>query len=118
MNREIKFRAWDEERNIMLDKVNINHGEPVQAGYQFYTQPTSCKNLTAMQYTGLKDRNGKEIYEDDIVKFTRPTFGYCIATVRFELGQFMVDESTPVYLTGAMNGEVIGNTHDNPELVE
>ena len=66
--REIKFRAWYKERKIMgyfdLDCI-CDHGRVI------YTDKDNYFSLVMklMQYTGLKDINGKKIYFDDIVKF-------------------------------------------------
>ena len=100
--REIKFRVWTGRE--MINDIIIQH-------YKLYP---------IMQYTGLKDKNGKEIYEGDIVK--GPT-GY-IFNVLFNEGSFKIcsNESHPLKNTMfLMNGPewlvVIGNIYENPELL-
>lgn len=106
--REIKFRAWNgkfmEIRNFNLEwnKKNETH---------FH------KGATLMQFTGLKDKNGKEIYEGDIVitdnllkyyVFFMNGF-YCLKSVKTNLVIHKIWEMD--------NLEVIGNIYENPELL-
>jgi hypothetical protein len=111
--REIKFRAWDKERNRMLEfgLFDLDCG-------QWDTEIGSINDFPIMQYTGLKDKKGKEIYEGDIVK----SRGYndineeervFIETVEFNGGEFL-----PICEEPSENYEVIGNIYENPELLK
>jgi len=111
MQREIKFRAFDDGKMIYHDQVqpilieNNNHLE------QFFK--TVRPNAIIMQYTGLKDRNGKDIYEDDIV--------YCCRYSNNELHKVVVKDirQLPENMFGSnLNWrEVVGNIHESPHLV-
>ena len=121
MNREIKFRAWDEVSEKMLnwnDFLDTNMKNT-------FIAPEST-GLILMQYTGLHDKNGQEIYEGDIV-YCQTKFGKAKAIIKFIDGKFVAYWNSA--LTHPENGhhiacyeinkrfEVIGNIYDNPELL-
>lgn len=76
MNREIKFRVWDVENKEML-KVQELDFEPTFYGGRIAIRPNQyndyfdTEDMILMQCTGLHDKNGKEIWENDIVEVTR-----------------------------------------------
>lgn len=127
--REIKFRAWDKTRgcwqwgntnNLMIClgglkmwQFAMNPPEPVE----------NQDDFILCQYTGLKDKNGKEIYEGDIVKFgsqylstnevkfLESNAGYLVKD-KWGDWQWLYD------VCGSTNIEVIGNRFENPELLK
>ena len=140
MNREIKFRAWDNENKYMItskqgiftalrNSMNItvqdngyyNNGDLLKPNKEKYT---------LMQYTGLKDKNGVEIYEGDILE-TCENYGIGECWLKYEvkynkeLAQFILfpviengtynnnNWDTPIYSYHEQAREIIGNIYEN-----
>lgn len=89
-------------------------------------EPIEVENTTVGQYTGLKDKNGKRIFECDIIKFDIPKGEWGdIAVIIFESGEFRYKPITNAkkawncrLCKEEKTLEVIGNIHENPELLE
>ena len=123
--REIKFRAWHKEKKIMGEVLGIDilHKEIFFSNEDVDCyEHTDFKDIELMQYTGLKDKNEKEIYEGDIVKL-RANHGIGVIKYSDEWGAFVVEyiKPRPLVVLG-MNYykediEVIGNIYENSELL-
>ncbi|MCX0353368.1 YopX family protein [Clostridium perfringens] len=124
MNRDIKFRAWDEELGEML---YTESEEWFDDGVYFrFNKHEEELRHDLMRYTGLKDENGKEIYEGDILSikiYSRDKIiVQCKASVEFKDGCFGViwgyDKSF-LSLKSFFNTkfEVVGNKYENPEIL-
>ena len=112
--REIKFRAWAHASQVIFYPES-DDGWELENGVL-----TAIPNTTLMQYTGLKDKNGVEIYEGDIVEFDAAEWGD--NTTNKHLVSWDSENATFCF-GGGLNYEneyrtVIGNIHENPELLE
>ena len=126
--RELKFRAWDKDtkRYWNVGGLGFEKGRLIEVYLDNY--PTTlegneeCKKpdeVILEQYTGLKDKNDKEIYEGDIVEIYKGGATYEVAWFEKYGGWFCFsnndDHYEPLYQA---DFEVIGNIHENKELLE
>lgn len=123
--RQIKFRCWDIYNKEMLDVQELDYedsynGQPM-VRTTMYNDYFDTEDMILMQFTGLHDKNGKEIYEGDIVKYMAIADGEQTDKVIFDRGTFVVDYSEdykqPINEINHC-AEVIGNLYENPELLE
>ena len=123
--RKIKFRAWDKENEKMM-KVSSLHLENKEISVKENGTFHLFRMQDLMQYTGLKDKNGKEIYEGDIVLIKLDeTSTWYKTVVGFKKGAFianLIDKEDYVYIFhhGFTDDdfEIIGNVYENKNLLE
>jgi len=145
--REIKFRAWDKETEKMWhNNTEYYHNDILNKPYsqnlvltmngeirtcQWYENGVTLHDFSRyeiMQYTGLKDKSGREIYEGDILEHPKDGFGrkYGISWANDYAGFWyaplpihgMQQYGGHLIATDVIEAEVIGNIYENPELLE
>ena len=127
--RTLKFRAWSNDHNRYCDFVTLDETGRWIGWIKSNGVYLTTIDIILEQYTGLKDKNGKEIYEGDILRLTRE-----VARDKSTLYQVVWNEPTAEFDTknldekgldiGYLNKTaaekdylVIGNIHENPELI-
>jgi uncharacterized phage protein (TIGR01671 family) len=116
--RDIKFRFWNKlNKQMEYDNLKTN---------SYYQNPFTRSDLVAMQFTGLSDKNGKEIYEGDIIRSMpndfEPEYSGCWSVI-FSDGTFKADRTDdqgetwiPYWTEGQI--EIIGNIYEHPDLLK
>lgn len=112
----LRFRAWHPEERRMY-WVNIDEYMTWHEMAQEEHMPMAARKTGLMQSTGLKDKNGKEIFEGDVVQFT--SFG--VKRVEVKWGEWSCDCCQYVhgyaFPYAESDREVIGNIYENPDLL-
>lgn len=120
----VRYRAWDNWRKKMsvVDRIYIDT-KGVRLYDDFGEYWRDFRDVELMQSTGLKDKNGKEVFIGDIIKCTRG----CLHEVYIEkeYGGTYLGGMPAIYLSRLLGGyawtedeEIIGNVYENPELLE
>ncbi len=141
---EIKFRAWDKQTDELIYNVlvEISEHDDWTEGYSSWSVANDMEigndeRLVFMQYIGLKDKNGKEIYEGDIIQEQTIMIGHTGKVFQQGSGEWSVSYrrgSHPFYIPDGFENSiethslqdwasdkrivVIGNIYENPELLK
>jgi uncharacterized phage protein (TIGR01671 family) len=123
--RELKFKFWNKlARRFLPPSKYAIQGDGLYVSYDYemmaWDDPSSFGDsiLVPCQYTGLKDKNGKEIYEGDILSYEGiHKVGNGVSIVSFDDGSFMIDEDI-ASKDWAVEHEVVGNIFENSDLLK
>ena len=124
--REIKFRAWSSGRKEMAEVESIHFkGNAVYLISKYLRLVANLDETELMQFTGQKDMNGKEVFEEDILKLENGDFGivqynnlncnYYIQLINYHFNVAIDFKKVFSYQSKV---EIIGNKYENPELLE
>ena len=123
-----RFRAWlkEDKEMIDVDEMHFKNGELDFIGNGI-TWMYKKSDIVLMQSTGFKDKNGKEIFEGDILRVTNLSSWLEVVSFNEDKATFVSKETkrkveeTPLYdlfNTDIFEVEIIGNIYENPELLE
>lgn len=127
MSRQLKFRAWDKKENKWLfgyEYPNLGGfslvGEVVLMGeLSMLSLNKLCDDVVFMQYVGKKDKNGKEIYEDDVCRFKNADYIIVWSEQGMMFTPIMIKHTGHFLQAQDMDRcEVVGNRYQTPNLLK
>ena len=124
--REIKFRAWDRKEKKWLafdegEPIDFDYSGLTEKGYWSFKFSFDEDRVCLMQFTGIHDKSGKEVYEGDIVRLPNKDICEIRYKADWDYSGFLAISITKLYGTESYkywSGEVIGNIYENKELLE
>lgn len=133
MQDRFRYRVFDNDDKKMHDVIFLNYENNSVEWYNGNNKKRAAfiEEVPTLQCTGLKDKNDKDIYDGDILKFkllenfgafgTKEKYIEIIAPVIYEYGGFFIEQSENNIFLGQLpmsEIEVVGNIYENPELLE
>lgn len=133
MEDRFRYRVFDNDDKKMHDVIFLNYENNSVEWYNGNNKKRAAfiEEVPTLQCTGLKDKNDKDIYDGDILKFklledfaafgTNEKYVEIIAPVIYEYGGFFIEQSENSIFLGQLpmsEIEVVGNIYENPELLE
>ena len=124
--RKVKFKVFARKEKTICKALSIDVSRGGEYGIVFVEYPDKGRAtlglsfVDLMQYTGLKDRNGKEIYEGDLVEIS-DSDDDIICQVKYEYGSFILEKGEYTEYLGEVEErflEVVGNIYENKKLME
>lgn len=116
--RDLKFRAWYNDKMYYgIEKHHFEHHSMSGMGGDVWDFSDWIKYSKVMQYTGVKDKNGNEIYEGDILNCTYEGINDFIRKVLWWSDTFSIGWTPSGPLTGMGTMEIIGNIFENKDLI-
>jgi uncharacterized phage protein (TIGR01671 family) len=131
MKREIKFRAWDEDNKTMVYPDHSSNYDHIYAGLDtdgtltvgYTDQNEDYHDMIVMQFTGLKDKSGHDVYEGDILELTEGGDENVIVcwndkTASFGCQKKLGEEPYCIHMYGVEIAKTVGNIYEDKELIK